>query len=105
MVFLRAAMDLPESVVTMGKRGRREIRTLESRGRYVICKYLDPETMKAADTKRKLMLFDEHGRIMQYFIVPLKDPKRSLLIQSESNEKERRVWNESLQRAEEIWGH
>jgi hypothetical protein len=95
-------MEFPETVLTTGKRGKLEIRTLESRGRYVICKYLDPETMKLADAKRKLMLFDEDGRTLEYFIVPFKDSKRSLLIPSLPDAREKQIWNETQGRPEEI---
>lgn len=80
-----------------------EVRGLDSRGRYVMCKYIDPKTMKLADAKRKLILQDEDGMVVEYFIIPLKDPKRALLISAESEEKDRQVWNEKLQQAEEIW--
>lgn len=96
-------MDFPERVLTKGKKGRLEVRSLDSRGRYVMCKYLDPKTMKPADAKRKLLLRDEDGKVSQYFIIPLKDPKRSLLVIAESEEKERQVWNEKKVMTEEIW--
>lgn len=96
-------MDFPETVLTTGKKGKPEVRALDSRGRYVMCKYVDPKTMKLADAKRKLVLQDEEGMVVEYFIIPLKDPKRALLISAESEEKDRQVWNEKLQQAEEIW--
>ncbi len=96
-------MDLPENVLTKGKAGKLEVRSLESRGSYVICKYLDPKTMKLADQKRKLMLRDKDGRVIEYFIIPLKDPNRALLISAKTAEKERQVWNEKLGSAEDVW--
>jgi hypothetical protein len=69
-----------------------------------MCKYLDSKTMKLADSKRKLTLKDEEGTTFEYFIIPLKDPKRALLISAESEEKERQVWNEKRGRADEMWG-
>ena len=96
-------MEFPETVITKGKNGRPEIRALDHRGSYVICKYLDPKTMKAADSKRKLMLKDEEGTVREYFIIPLKDPKRSLLIFPETKEKDREVWNERKATSEGIW--
>ena len=59
--------------------------------------------MKPADKKRKLMLKDQNGKILEYFIIPLKDPKHALLLTAESEEKERQLWNEVLRRGEEIW--
>lgn len=94
------SMQLPETVLTKGKGGKLEVRTLDSRGSYILCKYLDPKTMKPADRKRKLTLKGSDGRVLEYFIIPLKDAKRSLLITSDPEEKERQVWNEETQKAE-----
>ncbi len=95
-------MDFPAAVLTKGKGGRLEVRALDSRGSYVMCKYLDPKTMKPADKKHKLMLKDENGKVLEYFIIPLKDPSRALLLTAKSEEKERQIWNENLQKAEDI---
>ena len=96
-------MDFPETVITESKKGKVEIRSLDHRGSYVICKYLDPKTMKQADTKRKLMLKGEEGKVTEYFIIPLKDPTRALLVFPEVKEKDRQIWNEKRGNAEDIW--
>lgn len=96
-------LEFPETVITKSKKGKVEVRSLDSRGTYVICRYIDPKTMKLADTKRKLMLKDDEGKVTEYFIIPLKDPKRALLILPEAEEKDRQVWNERMGKAEEIW--
>jgi len=98
-----ARLEYSETVLTKGKKGKLEIRSLDSRGDYVLCKYLDPKTMKPVDAKRKLILRDNNGNVIEYFIIPLKDPKRALLISAEPEEKDRQVWNETLQKAERIW--
>jgi hypothetical protein len=95
-------MEIPDTVLTKSKGGKLEVRALDSRGSYVMCKYLDAKTMKPADQKRKLTLKGDDGQIVEYFIIPLKGAKRSLLLTAETEEKERQVWNESLQKAEEI---
>jgi hypothetical protein len=59
--------------------------------------------MSLADTKRKLLLKDEDGKITEFFIIPLKDPRRALLITPETEEKNRQIWNDKLEKAEEIW--
>jgi hypothetical protein len=66
-------------------------------------RYLDAKTMKPADKKRKLMLRDSSGTVHEYFIIPLKDPKRSLFLTAASEEKERQLWNGDTGRAEEVW--
>jgi hypothetical protein len=96
-------MEFPETVVTKSREGKVEVRALESRGSYVMCKYIDPKTMKPADRKRKLMLKDENGVISEFFIIPLKDAKRSLLLTSEPEEKDRKVWNDTKKQAEDLW--
>ena len=96
-------MEFPETVLTKGKKGKLEIRCLDHRGSYVMCKYVDPNSTNLSDTKRKLMLKDENGQVSEYFIIPLKDPRRALLVIPEANEKERQVWNVELRKAEEIW--
>jgi hypothetical protein len=98
-------VDFPETVLTEGKKKKLEVRSLDHRGRYVMCKYLDPKTMKLADAKRKLTLKDEEGVVFEYFIIPLKDPKRALLISADTEEKDRQVWNEKVGKAEEMWRH
>ena len=95
-------MKIPDTVLTKSKGGRLEVRALDSRGSYVMCKYLDAMTMKPADQKRKLTLKGDDGQVVEYFIIPLKGAKRSLLVTAETEEKERQVWNEGLQKTEEI---
>jgi hypothetical protein len=96
-------LEFPDPVLTKGKSGKLEVRSLDSRGSYVMCKYLDSKTMKLADKKRKLMLKGEDGKLLEYFIIPLRDPKRALLVSAEPDEKERLIWNDNLEKAEEIW--
>ena len=95
-------MGFSEEVLTRGKSGKLELRTLHSRGYFVICKYLNPETLKLADKKTKLTLKRQDGTVEEYFIIPLKDPRRSLLVKAEGEEKNRKVWNEQTQREEEL---
>ncbi len=95
-------MDFSNEVLTKGKSGKLEVRTLQSRGSFVMCKYLDPETMKLADKKTKLTLKGEDGTIGEYFVIPLKDSRRSLLVKAEEEEKIRKVWNEQTQREEAL---
>jgi len=96
-------MEFPETVLTTSKKGRLEVRALESRGTYVICKYLDSRTLKPADAKKRLMLRSNDGELAEFFIVPLKDPDRALLLSAHHDEKDRKVWNELEQQAEDVW--
>ena len=38
-------MEFPESVLAKGRKGKLEIRGLDHRGSYVMCKYLDSKTI------------------------------------------------------------
>jgi len=96
-------MDFSNDVLTKGKSGKIELRALHSRGLFVMCKYLDPETLKLADKKTKLSLKSDDGSIEDYFIIPLRDPKRSLLIRAEGEEKDRKVWNQEAKQEENLW--
>jgi hypothetical protein len=95
-------MGFSEEVLTRGKSGKLELRALHSRGYFVMCKYLNPETLKLADKKTKLTLKRQDGTVEEYFIIPLKDPGRSLLVKAVGEEKNRRVWNEQTQQEEEL---
>jgi hypothetical protein len=94
-------MDFSDQVLTKGKSGKLEVRALDSRGSFVMCKYLNPETLKLADKKTKLTLKRDDGSVIEYFIIPLRDPKRSLLIKAEGEEKDRKIWNERTQQEED----
>jgi hypothetical protein len=96
-------MSFSNDVLTKGKSGKTELRALHSRGSFVMSKYLDPETLKLADKKTKLSLKRSDGKIEEYFIIPLRDPKRSLLIKAEGEEKDRKVWNQEAEREENLW--
>ena len=96
-------MEFSEEVYAKGKGGKLEVRAVDSRGQFVLCKYLDPKTMKLADNKRKLCLKDEDGNILEYFIIPLKTKNRSLLVATDKEEKERKVWNEKTGVEEDLW--
>jgi len=96
-------MRFPDPVLTKSKEGRLEVRALESRGSFAICKYLDARTAKAVGTKRKLSLRHEDGRIEEYFIVPLKTSGRSLMLKAESEKAEKKAWSESLGREVNLW--
>lgn len=87
--------EYPDSVLTKGKSGKLEVRSLVSKGQYALCEYLDPKTGKLADKKKKLIL-KEGDEFREYFIIPLKSGNRSLLIKpkEKSDIEKQRVWKE-----------
>ena len=95
-------MGFSDQVLTRSKSGKVELRTLQSRGSFATCRYLNPETLKLADKKTKLTLKHEDGSVEEYFIIPLKDPRRSLLVKAEGEEKSRKVWNQQTQQEEDL---
>ncbi|MCD6461459.1 MAG: hypothetical protein J7L61_01810 [Thermoplasmata archaeon] len=81
---------LPEEVVTTSKRGRREARVLVDRGEFILYTYADPETGRPLGEKDRLVL---KGReTLEFFIIPMKDGKRRLLIPTEAKGP-RMVWD------------
>ncbi|MBS7644657.1 MAG: hypothetical protein QW569_04615 [Candidatus Bathyarchaeia archaeon] len=92
----------PRNVIAKGGKGRPEVRVLESRGSYVIYKYLDLETLEQKEKKLKLCLKDGEGKVAEYFIVPLKDDGRYLLIRSEEKGP-RKIWNPKRNSEEDLW--
>ncbi|HXZ98364.1 MAG TPA: hypothetical protein VED24_03250 [Candidatus Acidoferrum sp.] len=55
-----------------------------------------------ADKKTKLTLKHEDGSVEEYFIIPLKDPRRSLFVKAEGEEKSRKVWNQQTRQEEDL---
>ncbi len=98
-------MEYPESVLTKNKKGKLEVRNLVSRGQFVMYDYHDPKTFKHVENKKKkLYLKGEDGKVEEYYIVPLKDEKRSLFISPEKvEEKFRKVWNGKKRSVENLW--
>lgn len=92
----------PKEVIAKGSKGRAEVRVLESRGSYVIYKYVDLETLKRKEKKMKLCLKDDEGKITEYFIIPLKDEGKYLLLRSEEKGP-RKIWNPKKNSEEDLW--
>ena len=97
--------EYPKSVLTKDRKGNLEVRNLISRGKFVMYDYRDIKTFKQVESnKKKLHLKDMDGKISEYYIIPLKSDNRSLLIKPEKpEEKVRKVWNEKMQKEEDLW--
>ncbi|MCD6414529.1 MAG: hypothetical protein J7L23_02765 [Candidatus Diapherotrites archaeon] len=93
--------NYPKEVIAETDKGP-EVRTLVSRGRYVLCDYREPGTMRPISGKKKLILINENGKQQEYFIIPLKQPGKSLLIEPAKKFGRTLVWNMKVGRAEEI---
>jgi len=75
-------MDYPEEVLTKSKKGKIEVRSLVDSGTFVRYEYLDSETGKRGENKVKLVLYNGED-YEEYFIIPLKQGNRKLLINAE----------------------
>ncbi len=84
-------MCYPESVKTVSKKGKVEVRNLVDFGSFVRYEYLDPETGRRSENKTKLILRTSNGT-EEFFIIPLKQKGRYLLIKSEVKD-DREIWN------------
>jgi len=92
----------PDEVLTVSKSGKIEARALVSRGKYVLYKYLDPQTGEESSKKQKLVLQAKDGKIKQWFVIPMTRQK-SLLIEAKSKESEKKIWNEKIKKEEDLW--
>ena len=97
-------MNYPESVLTKDRKSNLEVRNLISRGQFVMYDYRDVKTFKQLESnKKKIYLKDEEGKIIEYYIIPLKTGNRSLLITPEkAEEKPRKIWNEKIKKEEDL---
>ena len=94
-----------DSVLVKDKEGNVEVRSLVSRGKFVLHDYRDVKTFKQVKGgKKKLYLKDEDGEIKEYFIIPLKGGKSLFIEPKEKEEKERKVWNDKIKKEEKLWG-
>ena len=93
-----------EEAITVSKKGKREIRTIVSRGRFALIEYRDPVTRERTEDKYKLVLLHEDGRVDEYFVIPTRTPHRQLLV--EPKEKKGiglKVWNPETDEVEDMF--
>lgn len=96
--------ELPEEVLTVSKKGKVEVRALVRRGKFALIEYLDPETMERTEDKYKLVLLGDDGVVEEYFILPLKQANRRLMvIPREKKGDKLMVWNREARRAEPMF--
>ncbi len=81
----------PEDVITVSKKGKREVRNLLSKGRFVKYNYLDPETGKETEKKYRLVLKDDNGNVEEYFLIETKG-NRYLMLPAKEKEG-RKIWD------------
>ncbi|MCD6275603.1 MAG: hypothetical protein J7J42_02545 [Thermoplasmata archaeon] len=84
-------MKYPEEVLTVSKKGKVEVRNMVDHGTFVRYEYLDPESGKRSENKVKLVLYNGE-EYEEYFIIPLKQKNRYLLLKAEKKE-DRKLWD------------
>jgi len=76
-------MKYPQEVLTISKRGKVEVRKLIDRGVYVRYEYIDPTTGEKSENKIKIVLRSKDGKLEEYFMIPLKQKDRYLLLKTD----------------------
>ena len=93
-------MEYPEETITITKKGEREVRIFKEKGTYYIYTYRSLKNGKLLN-KEKLVLV-ENGKIKkEFFIIPLKEKNKYLLLETEIKGK-RKLWDEKNKRVIEI---
>lgn len=92
-----------EEAITVSKKGKRELRSIHSRGRFALLEYRDPMTKEKTENKFKLVLLHENGEVDEYFIIPLKQANRFLLLKEKKVKGPKvKAWNPKTGRLEEV---
>ncbi|MEM5814982.1 MAG: hypothetical protein QXD89_00625 [Candidatus Aenigmatarchaeota archaeon] len=95
---------LPEDVLTKTKNGKIEVRNLVARGEFVWYDYRDPKNFKREENgKSRLFLKDSEGNLYSFFVIPLKEKGKYLLLETEREEKNKKIWNDKTKKVEDLW--
>ncbi len=88
-------MNYPEEVLTISKKGKTEVRSLVDFGTFARYEYLDSETGKRVENKIKIVLYNGKD-YEEYFIIPLKQKNRFLLLKAEKRENRKLIKGEKV---------
>lgn len=91
--------EYPEEVITVSKKGVKEVRILEKRGVFVIYKYKPINGNE--ENKKKLCLLSNNSEREDYFMIPLKDGR--ILLIPDKKKKDIKVWNEEKKVVEDLF--
>ena len=95
-------MDYPESVITVDKKGNKEVRVLVDKGQFVRYQYMDPKTGKIVENGKSSIILQTPKGEEHLYIIPMKGNK-ALVVFPKSEAKERKIWNKNTKKAEDIW--
>jgi len=93
----------PEEVLTKTKKGKIEVRNLIARGKFVWYDYRNPESYENEESgKSRLFLKDEEGNVYSFFVIPLKEKGKYLMLEAEKEE-DKKIWNNKKRQVEDLW--
>ena len=84
-------MEYPESVITVNRKGEKEVRRLLRRGEFVEYDYIDPETGEVKENGKKSIILKSGKNKEHYFLIPLKNGRFLAVLDKEA--KDRKVWD------------
>ncbi len=85
-------MEYPECVITINRKGEREVRRLLRRGEFVEYDYIDPETGRVKEGGKKSIILKTREGMQHYFLIPLKTEGRFLAVLDKET-KEIKLWD------------
>ena len=101
--MMSAGEENLEEAITISKRGKRELRTIFARGKFALIEYRDPITKEKTENKLKLVLLRDDGGVEEFFIIPLKQANRFLLLKAEKAKGPKvKAWNPKTGKLEEV---
>ncbi len=86
-------MNYPDSVLTKNKKGQTEVRWLLRKGTFVEYNYRNPKTGKVLEKGKRSIILKSGKEEEHYFIIPLKQRNKFLLIIPNEEKQERKVWD------------
>ncbi len=101
--MMPASEENLEEAITISKRGKRELRTIYSRGRFALLEYRDPLTKEKTENKFKLVLLHDNEEVEEFFIIPLKQSNRFLLLKEKKGKGPKvKAWNPKTGELEQV---
>ncbi|HDD46500.1 MAG TPA: hypothetical protein ENG42_03415 [Candidatus Aenigmarchaeota archaeon] len=94
-------MTFPKEVLTKTKSGNIEVRVFLKRGEFVHYGYMDVKTKKMLN-KAKIILKSENGKVESYFIIPLKQKDKFLLMKEKEQKTNIKLWDGK--KSISLWG-
>ena len=95
-------MEYPDSVITVDKKGNKEVRVLVDKGKFVRYQYINPKTGKIVENSKYSILLQTKAGEEHLYVIPMKG-NRALVVFPKSEVKQRKVWNKTKKKAEDLW--